>query len=93
MRRGPAAHLIRAPALAQVTRAHAERRRANAGKVNDNKVTKRGTIEDPSVARRKGKLPLGPLMIGFFLFVVIGSCASLQPLAQTCAQLPSLAAR
>ena len=25
--------------------------------------------------RRKGKLPLGPLMIGFFIFVVVGSSA------------------
>ena len=51
----------------------------NAGKASDNKVTKRGLTEDPSVARRKDKLPLGPLMIGFFLFVVIGSCTSPQP--------------
>ena len=70
----PAAHLIHAPNLAQVTAAHAQRRMVNAAKSNDNKVNKRGLTEDPAVARRKDKLPLGPLMIGFFLFVVIGSC-------------------
>lgn len=80
--------------LAQVTAAHAQRRMVNSAKSNDNKVTKRGTLEDPSVARRKDKLPMGPLMIGFFLFVVVGSCTSLQPRPQTCFQLlaPSSAA-
>ena len=35
------------------------------------KVTKRGVVSDKK--EKKGKAPIGPLMIGFFLFVVVGS--------------------
>ncbi|KAG6791336.1 hypothetical protein POTOM_000453 [Populus tomentosa] len=39
----------------------------------DKKVTKRGAVGETST--RKGKdYPVGPLLLGFFIFVVIGSC-------------------
>ncbi|KAL9406911.1 hypothetical protein Peur_003883 [Populus x canadensis] len=38
----------------------------------DKKVTKRGAVGETST--RKGKdYPVGPLLLGFFIFVVIGS--------------------
>ena len=36
------------------------------------KVTKRGTVSGDK-KEKKSKAPVGPLVIGFFLFVVIGS--------------------
>ena len=56
-----------------VTASAATRRRNLAAKKNDGNVTKRGLVEDESISRRKNKLPLGPIAIGFFLFVVLGS--------------------
>jgi len=56
-----------------VTASAATRRRNMAAKKNDGNVTKRGLVEDESIQRRKNKLPLGPIAIGFFLFVVLGS--------------------
>ncbi|TYK24584.1 ABC transporter F family member 4 [Cucumis melo var. makuwa] len=38
-------------------------------------ITKRGSVPETSV--KKGKeYPVGPLLLGFFIFVVIGSCKS-----------------
>eukprot|EP00197_Chlamydomonas_leiostraca_P006252 CAMPEP_0202862566 /NCGR_PEP_ID=MMETSP1391-20130828/3560_1 /ASSEMBLY_ACC=CAM_ASM_000867 /TAXON_ID=1034604 /ORGANISM="Chlamydomonas leiostraca, Strain SAG 11-49" /LENGTH=68 /DNA_ID=CAMNT_0049542115 /DNA_START=132 /DNA_END=338 /DNA_ORIENTATION=+ len=35
-------------------------------------VHKRGNVSDSTVVKEK-KLPVGPVMLGFFLFVVVGS--------------------
>lgn len=42
------------------------------GKFEKN-ITKRGAV--PETAVKKGKdYPVGPILLGFFIFVVIGSC-------------------
>lgn len=39
-------------------------------------ITKRGAV--PETTAKKGKdYPVGPILLGFFVFVVIGSCMSL----------------
>lgn len=39
-------------------------------------ITKRGTVPETTI--KKGKdYPVGPILLGFFIFVVIGSCMSL----------------
>ncbi|XP_071702133.1 uncharacterized protein [Rutidosis leptorrhynchoides] len=38
----------------------------------DKNITRRGSVRESSTKKGE-KLPVGPLMIGFFVFVVIGS--------------------
>jgi hypothetical protein len=41
-------------------------------------ITKRGAV--PETTTKKGKdYPVGPVLLGFFVFVVIGSCKTLLP--------------
>jgi len=40
-----------------------------------NNVTKRGLVTDPAAERRAGKLSTGPILLGFFFIVIVGSCA------------------
>jgi len=41
-------------------------------------ITKRGFV--PETTSKKGKdYPVGPLLLGFFVFVVIGSCKTIIP--------------
>ena len=51
--------------LLGATRLRSEKHAAN--------INKRGQVVDKSAEKKKGKAPIGPLMIGFFLFVVVGS--------------------
>lgn len=42
----------------------------------DRNITKRGAV--PETSTKKGKdYPVGPILLGFFIFVVIGSCKTL----------------
>jgi len=36
-------------------------------------VLKRGAVEKETVKKQKTQIPVGPVMLGFFLFVVVGS--------------------
>ena len=56
-----------------VSSANAQKKRVTSGKKNDNNVTKRGMINDPSAERRAGKLSVGPILLGFFFIVIVGS--------------------
>jgi hypothetical protein len=58
---------------AMVSASAAQKKRVTADKKMQSNVTKRGLVTDPSVERREGKLGVGPMMIAFFLFVVVGS--------------------
>jgi hypothetical protein len=41
-------------------------------------ITKRGAV--PETTTKKGKdYPVGPVLLGFFVFVVIGSCKTILP--------------
>ena len=56
-----------------VSASAAQKRRVNSvNKMNGN-VTKRGLVPDPAADRRAGKLSVGPILLGFFLFVIVGS--------------------
>lgn len=45
---------------------------AKSGKFHQN-VHKRGTVEDVKQQKQKNKIPVGPVVLGFFIFVVVGS--------------------
>jgi hypothetical protein len=38
-------------------------------------ITKRGSV--PETAKKANDYPVGPILLGFFVFVVVGSCKSL----------------
>ena len=66
-----------------VTASAAQKRRVSAAKRNDNNVNHRGLVPDPAADRRQGKLPVGPFLMGFVMFVVFGSCECLSDSFQT----------
>lgn len=57
----------------QVSAANAQKRRNASDKKMMANVNKRGLVPDMAEERRKGKLSVGPLLLGFFVFVIIGS--------------------
>eukprot|EP00310_Coccolithus_braarudii_P012261 CAMPEP_0183350814 /NCGR_PEP_ID=MMETSP0164_2-20130417/21055_1 /TAXON_ID=221442 /ORGANISM="Coccolithus pelagicus ssp braarudi, Strain PLY182g" /LENGTH=70 /DNA_ID=CAMNT_0025522813 /DNA_START=21 /DNA_END=233 /DNA_ORIENTATION=+ len=56
-----------------VTAAVAQKRRTTSDKKVASHVTRRGMVPDNFVERRKGKTSLGPLLLGFFMVVIVGS--------------------
>uniref|UniRef100_A0A7S4FBM1 Stress-associated endoplasmic reticulum protein n=1 Tax=Chrysotila carterae TaxID=13221 RepID=A0A7S4FBM1_CHRCT len=58
---------------AQVSASEAQKRRVKADKKVASYVTKRGLVPDPAAERRKGKLSAGPMLLAFFVVVIIGS--------------------
>lgn len=74
-RRRSDARLTRSPPLlgSQVTAANAHKRRITADKKTASNVNKRGMVPDPAAERRMGKLSAGPLLLGFFFVVIVGS--------------------
>ena len=71
----PPCPLAHAPASrrAQVTASAAHKRRITADKKVANNVNRRGLVPDNAAERRKGTSSLGPLILGFFFVVIIGS--------------------
>jgi len=56
-----------------LTASAAQKKRTAADKKMMDNVTKRGTVPDMAVERRKGKLSTGPILIAFFTIVLVGS--------------------
>jgi len=40
--------------------------------INQKNITKRGNVPT-SISKKDNKFPVGPMLLGFFLFIVIGS--------------------
>jgi hypothetical protein len=40
-------------------------------------ITKRGSV--PETVKKANDYPIGPILLGFFVFIVVGSCKSLIP--------------
>ena len=56
-----------------VSASTAQKKRVTTDKKYAQNVTKRGLISAELAEKKPKKLPVGPLMLGFFLFVVVGS--------------------
>ncbi|KAL1520372.1 hypothetical protein AB1Y20_021959 [Prymnesium parvum] len=59
-----------------VSASSAQKRRVTSDKKMMANVNKRGLVSEEIASRKPKKMPVGPIMLGFFLFVVIGSCKS-----------------
>jgi len=56
-----------------VSSANAQKRRLQADEKMKQNVNKRGMVGDPAAERRSGKLSVGPILLGFFFVVIVGS--------------------
>jgi len=56
-----------------VTASAAQKKRLAADKKMMENVTKRGMVPDAYTERRQGKLSVGPILLGFFVIVIVGS--------------------
>ena len=50
----------------------ASKKMKTASQRHNSNINKRGNVPD-SIAGKKGSVTVGPVMLGFFLFVVVGS--------------------
>lgn len=71
----PVSVIILSPSLVQTTSRRLADRKVERFEKN---ITKRGTVPETTI--KKGKdYPVGPILLGFFIFVVIGSCMFFLP--------------